>query len=467
MRLSVSTRNVLEQLSYNRFFRCHALNWGLMTNDRNSNERILVRLPKLDVVYFIALEVHFLAIIGFSVFGILRSETSFLTGSIEDVYRFWLALLGAVVAYFFSRHPIVIPALVALAAAMHWIIPIVLWLFAESSAMGWRDWAAIPSGGDFPTGYQTALLLADIALIAALLALISAKPKQTLAVLRSASAFPLRLFDWVRNPAVKRQPGQKFLGIALSVQVFYVLVLFVVGLTTELFFVDSETLDDKVMLGFALLLAAALIMARWRRLHLIAIGLFSLTWNWVLSPIFFNALSMQGLPQVWSSFTQPSSSRKLFGVAPTLELLNLVNLAALMTVLVTLILIAIFAIVRKYSAAVARWFDARHLEVYGRSPQPISPDEPREVSVTAVLSLIFAFVAPLIGLILSYSARNTIVYSKGKKTGLELTVAAAIISWFFIFVLGSFFLLIAAAPLLGAPDAISSFWSLIFDALDS
>ena len=438
-----------------------------MTDEKTSTDRITIRLPKFDFVYFLALEIHYLAIIGFSVFGLLISGTSFLTGTPEDIYRFWLALLGAVVAYFFSRDKVLIPILILLAAIQHWLIPLVLGVFGSEEARDWRELAALASSGAFPTGYQLTMFIADLALIVAIIALALSKPEESLQLLKSIALAPQKFIKWLGNPVTSVKPGQLFLGIGLSVQVFYILLLFAIGITTGIFYIDSNSMEEKVALGFALVLAIALAFARWDRSKLIALGIITTAWNILLFPIIVNALAVQGLPRGWSLLLNRALDARLSDLGSVLDASSTINGLAQFVVVAALVLIAIFAVVRRYSAAVARWFDARHLEVYGSKPPTIGSESPREVSVMAVLSLIFAFVAPIIGLILSYSARNTIVHSQGRKTGLELTIAAAIISWFFILAIFGLVFLSALAPLLGIPNALDLFWELLFSALEN
>jgi hypothetical protein len=438
-----------------------------MTDDNTSTNRITIRLPKFDFVYFLALEIHYLAIIGFSVFGLLISGTSFLTGTAEDIYRFWLALLGAVLAYFFSREKVLIPILILLAAIQHWLIPLVLGVFGSEETRDWRELSALGSGTALPTGYQSTMFIADLALIFAIVALAVSKPDESLRILKSVARAPKKFSTWLATPLSSVKPGQLFLGIGLAVQVFYVLLLFAIGITTQLFYFDSRSMEEKVALGFGVILAISLAVARWDRGKLIALGIATTVWNILVFPIIVNALAVQGLPRGWSFLLNRALDARLSDLGSVLDVSNTINGLAQFVVVAALVLIGIFAIVGRYSAAVGRWFDARHLEVYGSRPPTIGTESPREVSVMAVLSLIFAFVSPIIGLILAYSARNTIVHSQGRKTGLELTIAAAIISWFFILAIVGLVFLSALAPLLGIPNALDLFWELIFSALEN
>lgn len=396
---------------------------------------LTIKLPSLEVITFLVLEIYFLGTLIFSVFGLIQGRTNFLFGSLEDVSRFWLALALGILVYFFARNKQVLLGASIVVAILHFVMPLSLQLFA-SAVETWRNLASLGSGTWVPTGFQTSMFLMDLAFILLLAAVIAAYPTKSYQVARWIILAPVRLARYLGAGWQASRLGEKLLGIGLSVYLINLLILFGIGLLEGFMYIDGRTLDDKARVVFAVLLAIALIVAAWSRGPLIGLTIIVLVWEIVVLPLLtvlalnFNLLSAwQGLqnaaynavsPVTWSAIGASNLAREgsLFGLALTLSV------------------IAGFKIVRHYANNVSAWFDARHLEVYGKNPTQPSDDEPRDVSVMAVLSLIFAFIFPIIGLILSYSARNSIVYSKGRKTGLELTIAAAIISWFSLIVIG-------------------------------
>jgi len=93
------------------------------------------------------------------------------------------------------------------------------------------------------------------------------------------------------------------------------------------------------------------------------------------------------------------------------------------------LIISIAGLVRRRTRArLEAWIDSRRIAVYGA--EDIEGDAPRRVSVLAVLSLAFAILVPVLGLILAYAARNDFVASRPRKSGLDLAVAGTIIGWF-------------------------------------
>jgi hypothetical protein len=86
-------------------------------------------------------------------------------------------------------------------------------------------------------------------------------------------------------------------------------------------------------------------------------------------------------------------------------------------------------LVLDYKRRVMAWAEKRTDHYAGVDLPVAGSDVRQQVSVLAVLGLIFAFLVPIVGLVLSYAARNDIVVSKGHKTGFDMAVTASIIGW--------------------------------------
>jgi hypothetical protein len=105
---------------------------------------------------------------------------------------------------------------------------------------------------------------------------------------------------------------------------------------------------------------------------------------------------------------------------------------ALILVLFMTIWVVVGRFILDYKRRVMSWAEKRS-DHYAGVDLPVAGSEVRQqVSVLAILGLIFAFVIPILGLILSYAARNDIVVSKGHKTGFDMAVTASIIGWAFL-----------------------------------
>ena len=113
--------------------------------------------------------------------------------------------------------------------------------------------------------------------------------------------------------------------------------------------------------------------------------------------------------------------------------------------LLWILLVSIGSVVRRRTRArIEAWVDTRRQEIYGAEDQ--GEQGPKRVSILAVFALVFSIVLPVLGLVLAYAARNDMVASQPRKTGLDLAVAATIISWF---VLGVQLLLVVITVVAG------------------
>ena len=113
--------------------------------------------------------------------------------------------------------------------------------------------------------------------------------------------------------------------------------------------------------------------------------------------------------------------------------------------LLWILIVSIGSVVRRRTRArIESWVDTRRQEIYGAEDQ--GEQGPKRVSILAVFALVFSIVLPVLGLVLAYAARNDMVASQPRKTGLDLAVAATIISWF---VLGVQLLLVVITVVAG------------------
>lgn len=104
------------------------------------------------------------------------------------------------------------------------------------------------------------------------------------------------------------------------------------------------------------------------------------------------------------------------------------SLALSLAVLVGIWVVA-EGLILQYKKRVMAWAEARSDHYAGLDLPAAGPEVKQQVSTLAVFGLIFAFLIPVVGLILSYAARNDIVLSKGHKTGFDMAVTASIIGW--------------------------------------
>lgn len=116
-------------------------------------------------------------------------------------------------------------------------------------------------------------------------------------------------------------------------------------------------------------------------------------------------------------------------VSPSFAALNdLLSIALALVVLMSVWVLA-EGLILEYKRRVMAWAESRADHYSGVDLPQAGPEIRQQVSTLAVFGLIFAFVIPIVGLILSYAARNDIVLSKGHKTGFDMAVTASIVGW--------------------------------------
>lgn len=111
------------------------------------------------------------------------------------------------------------------------------------------------------------------------------------------------------------------------------------------------------------------------------------------------------------------------------EALNGLLSIALVLVVLTAIWVVAEGLILQYKRRVMAWAESRADHYAGVDLPVAGPEVKQQVSTLAVFGLIFSFLIPIVGLILSYAARNDIVLSKGHKTGFDMAVTASIIGW--------------------------------------
>lgn len=198
-------------------------------NKQPGSTSLTIKLPSLEVLTFLVLELYFLGTLIFSVFGLIRGRTNFLFGSLEDVSRFWLSLALGILIYFFARNKQVLLGASIVVAILHFVMPLTLQLFA-SDVETWRFLASLGSGTWVPTGFQTAMFLMDLAFILLLAAVIAAYPTNSYQVARWILMAPVRLARYLGAGWQASKLGEKLLGIGLSVYLINVLLFFGIGL---------------------------------------------------------------------------------------------------------------------------------------------------------------------------------------------------------------------------------------------
>lgn len=129
------------------------------------------------------------------------------------------------------------------------------------------------------------------------------------------------------------------------------------------------------------------------------------------------------------------------------EALNGFLSIVLILVVLTATWVVAEGLILQYKRRVMSWAESRSDHYAGVDIPTAGPEVKQQVSTLAVFGLIFAFLIPIVGLVLSYAARNDIVLSKGHKTGFDMAVTASIIGWalFVLQILALIFLTLTGA----------------------
>lgn len=134
------------------------------------------------------------------------------------------------------------------------------------------------------------------------------------------------------------------------------------------------------------------------------------------------------------------------------ELFTLIELRDLSLQLISLALVWVVirsiadGVRKRTRARVDEWVDSRRFAIFGAEDE--EPASPKRISVIAVLALVVSIPVPLAGLVLAYAARNDFVTANPRKSGMDLAIAATIISWFGIGVQGLALALVVLAGVL-------------------
>jgi hypothetical protein len=239
-----------------------------------------------------------------------------------------------------------------------------------------------------------------------------------------------KLSDWMLSPlgsagqGARRLPiamrtSEKILAAVLFAVVIALLLKWAEPFSSGYFQITYENgefpADQWLRLFFILLILALTIVALGIPVLLPAIALLAVVWSAFLEvPLVVIFAGQDRLMNYGSVVFSSLSTLATFTLA-------IAFLVAAWVVVGHLVL--------DYKRRVMAWAEKRTDHYAGVDLPVAGSDVRQQVSVLAVLGLIFAFLVPIVGLVLSYAARNDIVVSKGHKTGFDMAVTASIIGW--------------------------------------
>jgi hypothetical protein len=411
--------------------------------DLGTKRRIVLKLPGVDTIVFSLLALYSFATFAFLVFGLIADEIDLGNLSTESLVRISLALINIAVAASLYRNPISLSLWALVVLLVNFIgMPLVATL--QQKSFGQPTWESLINQqaviGTI-SGFQTiGLLLNGSTLLAVAIAVLFRRLMTKDSSLGKLDASLVESWDNYRKTFMGAQIFNRITGVLIVAWAVFSSYILIFGVVTNQIGFNTESWDARLQIAVVASVLYLTLSSQWAKRNLAWITVFTVLWEFGLGELVF-------------SFSIPRSNLSLVQNFGNNSLLTVLGRVALVLAVVSLVALSIKGLIDRYSQRVTAWIDRRIAELYEGETESKANLEPRTTSVMAVLSLIFSFLFPLIGLILAYSARNEIAVSRGRKYGTDLTIAAAIISWLGIYLTAFLILFIAAIlPLLGSSD---------------
>lgn len=422
-----------------------------MTDDKyldvGSKPKLTIRMPRVSTVLSSLLVLYSVGNLSFLIFGFIANPNIIQPLSAESWGHVIIAAITVLMAAFFFRSGIVTSFWVILLLPIHFLM--LPSLGATTGGALTKSWEYLrnQSAEGAITGYNSADFLMSASLLTALLVAMALR-RQMVREIRPGSLDGKLSEFWNGYSARFRATGlfDKLAGIFVLIWAaanLFVLIYIYVRIAQQGFnIIENSRFDQTVQLLVVSLVIYFTLRSGWQRKNIAWVVLFAAIWNFGIDSLVF-------------SFANPRSNWEQLLVVQ-FSGLGIVETAAIILALISLVALSVKAMIQNYAARVMSWIDRRMEELYEEETTGKHPVEPRTTSIMAVLSLIFAFAFPIVGLILAHAARNEIAISKKTKYGTEMTIAAAIISW--VGIISSVFLFVTifvVLPILGFSDFFS------------
>ena len=412
--------------------------------DLGTKRRMVVKLPGVDAVIFSLVTLYSLATFAFLGFGLSAEDIDLGSLSTESLVRISLSVLSLIIAATLYQNPISLSFwALAMTLINFAVLPLVASLQVRS--VNQRTWQGLidQQSQTGTTGYQTIGFILNASIVLAVLTAVLLRKQITKeSTLGRFDNYLVNFWASYKETFRSAQLFNRLTGLFVVAWALFNTYILIFGLASSQIGFNTASWDGKLQIAVVAAVLYLTLTSQWAKRKLAWITIFTLLWEFGLGELVF-------------SFSIPRSNLSLVQLSGNNALLTLLGKVALVLAVISLVALSIKALIDRYSQRVTSWIDRRIVELYEGETESKAHLEPRTTSVMAVLSLIFSFFVPLIGLILAYSARNEIAVSRGRKYGTDLTIAAAIISWLGIY-LTLFLLLLFAAilPLLGSSDAL-------------
>ena len=410
--------------------------------DLGTKRRMVVKLPGVDTLIFSLVTIYSLATFAFLGFGLSAEDIDLGELSTESLVRISFALLSLLVTAALYQNAISLGLWAVVVTVVNYVaLPLVASL--QERSVKQRTWQSLIDQQDVDgtTGYQyLGIILNGTILVAVVTAILFRRQITKESTLGRIDTVLVNFWASYKETFKSAQLFNRLTGLFVIAWAFFNTYILIIGLASSQIGFNTASWDGKLQIAVVALVFYLTLTSQWAKRKLAWITIFTLLWEFGLGELVF-------------SFSIPRSNLSLVQMSGNNALLTLLGRVALVLAVISLVALSIKALIDRYSQRVTAWIDRRIVELYEGETESKAHLEPRTTSVMAVLSLIFSFLFPLIGLILAYSARNEIAVSRGRKYGTDLTIAAGIISWLGIYITAFLILLIAAIlPLLGSSD---------------
>lgn len=377
----------------------------------------LARLGRVGPVLGATMLVFAGSTLGFAVFMLFTGDFA-TSNPVESILRLVLAFASLVFArLMFKEYNLMTMAAwpFVLAVAHFVVVPSGLLLGSGST------WAELTDAfGASITGYEVFNTLIVLSLVLALIAA-GVFRKKLVAQSTKNNLDKAVMEFWVLYKSRFQAAGAftKLAGLALIVWAASEITLLLLGVSYGIVSISNGSWDALASLLIAGSFTYLTLRSGWKWVRV--------AWLVVAAGLWVFAISAQVL-----ALSSPESGlASAYGYALLTPLVN-IEIVAILVAIVSVLFVFVQMAIRAYASRVKLWIDKRIAELYKDEINKEGFDEPRTTSILAVFSLIFAFVLPIVGLILAHAARNEIAISKGAKFGTDMTIAAAVISWVFI-----------------------------------
>jgi hypothetical protein len=291
----------------------------------------------------------------------------------------------------------------------------------SSGPLTWAALRNLPAQGTGASLFSTVYITMDIVLVLSIILTLNPLRKTVSSSVASTALGREILASAVRYGTAFRVSSllTKAAGLLLLVWAIVDITFIATGIVNSRIDITNSPSDAQAELLLVASVLCLLLRSQWKTSKVSWLVAVVVVWEFFV------------FDQILAVSTADSGLREVYLIS-TLAPLSMLRGVVLWLAIVAVFFAVFQTIIKTYASRVRSWIDNRIAELYKEESSHAATSIPRTTSILAVFSLIFAFVFPIVGLILAHAARNEIAISRGSKFGTDMTIAAAVISWLFI-----------------------------------